>query len=501
MQGLHIELSIALSADKATLWLSWLRARWKHEYIAMNHMTDVYQAFDLGSNIVFDVCCFAGPKGAVCLALSSKSLSSCAPIDRLGLTEHYIEGLPCPRPLSAGITGVSSHEMITLRPDSVGRVRTGVITHIDIDGFFVFRSENAVDELIEWPSIGEVDGEVMPTNMPVVDTELIFLMIRPQKPEYMLERMLYFSVRTRKANLIREIIRRLSPSSQILGRVLLMVWLHDSVLQSVCDDLSGWKDCCRILLDNGASISKEVAVKVSVSNQVYILSRKYVYYQSWKASRAEMFRQFQIAISSQNNTLDKHVLEYWFPLQLTHDGDNYIAPNGESITYDDGQWIFTDFVVVDDPVADDRQFYSSAPLGDRMPTLGDWIRFPDADCEESDRFIVSNVETLLCFSTFRSDKQTLLYAAEEVRRVWAVRGWRFRGASATRGPENVSRWMGEGGRDLHVFIPSDQVPVSRLPAGLVTLVAGLVKRSDTVCKETLRFGKTKHSLTYIYHTG
>ena len=136
-------------------------------------MADVYQAFDLGSNIVFDVCCFAGPKGAVCLALSSKSLSSCSPIDRRGLTEHYIEGLPCPRPLSAGIIGVSSHEMITLRPDSVGRVRTGVITHIDIDGFFVFRSENAVDELIEWPSIGEVDGEVMPTNMPVVDTELI----------------------------------------------------------------------------------------------------------------------------------------------------------------------------------------------------------------------------------------------------------------------------------------------------------------------------------------
>ena len=245
----------------------------------------------------------------------------------------------------------------------------------------------------------------------------------------MLERMLYFSVRTRKANLIREIIRRLSPSSQILGRVLLMVWLHDSVLQSVCDDLSGWTDCCRILLDNGASISKEVAVKVSVSEQVFILSRKYVYYQSWRKSRADIFRQFQFAVSSEDSTLNSKLQEYWFPLQLTHDSDDYIAPNGECIRYADGQWIFLDLDVVDDPVADGRQFYSSAPLGDRMPTLGDWIRFPDADYDESDRFIVSNVETLLCFSTYRYDKQTLLYAAEVVRRVWAVRGWRFRGAS------------------------------------------------------------------------
>ena len=106
------------------------------------------QATDLASNVVFGVCCFAGPKGAVCLALSSKSLSSRSPIDRQGLTEHYIEGLPCPGLLSAGIIGVSSHELITLRPDSDGTVRSGVITHIDIDGFFAFRSEDAAHEFI-----------------------------------------------------------------------------------------------------------------------------------------------------------------------------------------------------------------------------------------------------------------------------------------------------------------------------------------------------------------
>ena len=113
---------------------------------------------------------------------------------RKGLTEHYIKGLLCPGPLAAGIIGISSHELITLRPDAAGTVRSGVITHI-VNGLFALGSEDAAQEFIEWRSIGEVNGEVMPINMPVVDPELVFLMMRHQTPEYIMERMLYFSVR------------------------------------------------------------------------------------------------------------------------------------------------------------------------------------------------------------------------------------------------------------------------------------------------------------------
>ena len=366
------------------------------------------QTTDLVGTVVFEIGCFAGPKGGGCLALSSKLLLSLSPIDGQGLTEHYIEGLPCPGPLAAGIIGISSHEFITLRPDAAGTVRSGVITHI-VDGLFALRSEESAQEFIEWRSIGEVNGEVMPINMQVFDPELVFLMMRLQTPEYIMERMLYFSVRTRKTHLIREIIRRLGPSPQVLGHVLLMVSFHESVLESVCEDLkSGCKDCCLILVDNGAAISREVAVKVRYA----ILSRKYVYYQRWGARRAEIFRQWQIATSTAHckrrpDNLS-NLLDDWFPLQLAHDGDDYIGPDDESITYDDGRWIFTEFDVIDDGVEDGRQFYSSAPLGDRMPTQGDWIRFPDADYEEGERFVVNNVDTLSWFDAFSSEKQTLL---------------------------------------------------------------------------------------------
>ena len=78
-----------------------------------------------------------------------------------------------------------------------------------------------------------------------------------------------------------------------------------------------------------------------------------------------------------------NLLDDWFPLQLAHDGDDYIGPDYESITYDDGRWIFPEF----------------------------------------------GVDTLSCFDTFSSEKQTLLCAAELVRRDWALHGWRFVGPS------------------------------------------------------------------------
>ena len=413
---------------------------------------------DLTSDIVFRIGCLTGPKAAVCLGLSSKLLSSLSPIDSQGLTDQYIEALPCPGPIAAGIIGISSHELITLKPDAAGTCRSGVITHIR-DRLFAFCSEDGDRELIGWQSIGKVDAEAIPICMPRFEPELVFLMMRRETPQHVTERMLYFLVRMHKAYLTCEVVRRLGPSPRVLGRVLLMVWLHDSVLSSVCDDLTHpYTDCCRILLDSGAAIAEEDAVDVHIRATFdgilsqpsrALRSKVNVYFQSWRDSYVNVFRQWYVATTTQIShdhwgAMLDDLLDDWFPLQLTVGDGDYLGANDDHITYDGevSRWIYVGFDVIDNGVEDGRQFYSVA--NSIRPPLGDWLRYPSADYEQGSVLEVSKVDTRSWFDALSSDKQALLYAAEQVKDDWASRGWRFGGTSRSEQLQEILRSYPQG---------------------------------------------------------
>ena len=371
---------------------------------------------NLPSNVVFDIGRFAGPKATVSFALISKVASVLAPTDTSGLLRDYIEGCDCPGPLSAGLIGISEEDVITARtyfPDAAGKIQTGVITHVCGGmGMFAFLTQDGVDGLIEWRDIIEINGEVLPDNIPVFDIERVFMMCRQQTPDHIIERMLFFSIRARQIHLLREILRRCKPSPRVLGCVLLMVWFHESVIESVCKDIeSDCRDCCNVLVYHGASIPVEVAVCESD----LILSRKYIYYQLWRRSApAEMFRQWRVANATLARPIPNDLDRPWFPLQLAHDGDQYRGPNTETIFNHRGQWIFTNHQN-SDFFEDGRQFYSMASSDARIPALGSlWSPFPDNDYEAGYRFLLRNIVTSLWVDALNFDKQKLVHAAKIV---------------------------------------------------------------------------------------
>ena len=119
------------------------------------------------------------------------------------------------------------------------------------------------------------------------------------------------------------------------------------------------------------------------------------------------------------------LLDDWFPLQLADGVGVYRGPDDDYITYDGeiGRWIYVEYDVIDDGVEDGRQFDSVA--NSITPPLGDWLRYPSADYEQGSVLEVSKVDTRSWFDAFSSDKQALLYAAEQAEDDWASRGWRF----------------------------------------------------------------------------
>ena len=316
-------------------------------------------AMDLTGDIVFHIACLTGPKGAVCLALSSRLLASLSPLDCRGLTDEYIEAFPCPGPIAAGIVGISSDDLITLKPDSAGACRSGVITHIQ-DQLFAFYSESGGPEMISWQSIGKVNDEAIPATMPRLEPELVFLMMRWNTRESMTERMLYFLVRRRKVRLTCEVLLRLKPTARLLGRVLLMVWLHNSVLNSVCNDFTyPDTDCCRILVENGATIAEEDAVAVHVrgifggrvsESENFIQCKTNCYFQKWCDGCVHMFRQWDLGNRSPTSHDHREgmvdaFLDDWFPVQLDNVNKTYMVPDKQWITYnrESHEWVYVEF--------------------------------------------------------------------------------------------------------------------------------------------------------------
>ena len=292
--------------------------------------------------------------------------------------------------------------------------------------------------------------------MPRLEPELVFLMMRRNTRQSMVERMLYFLVRRRKVRLICEVLLRLVPRARVLGRVLLMVWLHESLVNSVCDDfIHPNTDCCRILVENGATIAEEDAVSVHVRGivggrdlepQDFLQCKASCYFQQWSHERVHMFRQWYITTSilrSQDHTgrmLDGF-MDDWFPVQLDNVNKAYIGVDERCLAYDRerDEWIYVEFDVITDGVGvdDGQQFYKVA--NGSTPPLGYWLRCPGADFERGSVLEVRKVDTRSCLHVFTSDKHSLLQAAQLVADAWAWRGWRFVGFSQSEHLEEVLR--------------------------------------------------------------
>ena len=76
--------------------------------------------------------------------------------------------------------------------------------------------------------------------------------------------------------------------------------------------------------------------------------------------------------------------------------------------------------------------------------MGDWLRYPSADYEQGSVLEVSKVDTRSWFDALSSDKQALLYAAEQVKDDWASRGWRFGGTSRSEQLQEILRLYPQG---------------------------------------------------------
>ena len=363
----------------------------------------------LSEDIVFDIACYAGPKATVRFALISKVVSDLAPKDSHGISDKYMKEMECPSSLTAGLIGISKEDTITLFPGADGRMLHGAVTHMTRTGDFAFLSEDGSRSLIAWSDIAEINNEVLPLAMPLFDIEFVFLMLRQYTPDHIVERMLFFSIRHRKVHFLREIIRRLKPLPQVLGGALLMIWFHESLLESVSKDIDhDCEDCCKILMDAGAWIPVESAVRVPNT----VLATKYAYYQNWgKIFPALKFRQWRVAVQTLGRPIPIDVFDFWFPLQLAHDGPFYRGPNSEIMQYDANQWIFSELEVVEAVMANGRQFHSIASANVNIPTLGEWSRFPNADYPESYRFMVSIVDISSVLDAFALDKRKLACAA------------------------------------------------------------------------------------------
>jgi hypothetical protein len=379
-------------------------------------------------SVVFRVDCFAGPKAAVCLALSSPSSLLCSPIDGRGLTDDYIKALPCPGPIAAGCPGLSTHDLITLRMDAAGTVRSGFVAQMGPDmEAFVFRCEDGVEERMVSGQgvITSLNGEAVPEDghMPSLDVELVFLMVRQETPEHIVERMLLFSVQVRKPFLTLEIIERLRPSAHLLGRVLMMCFNIRSIVNSACYSLTHeGNDCCQILLDKGASVSQEVAVRVSIAD-------------------------------ADEGTAHSIVLSRYVLRQL-RDGDfSFRSTSGGHIEDNPNTNLWWDYGCVDGPhdidMSDEfdcfplqipaENFHSAFLRCDGLdvfythansstPLEGNWLLDPLAHgLGEGSTVVVSHVDATSLVDAYATATQSLLGVAEEVRQEWVRAGWYFAG--------------------------------------------------------------------------
>ena len=299
------------------------------------------------SDMVIDIGHFLGPKGAVCLALTSKILMKLSPIDQKGITEKYIRSLPCPCAIDAGIVGISVHDRIEL--DEFGEEGNvfGFITHIQED-MFVMRLESGDEKLIGFQSIMAVNNESFPVDMPCLVPELIFLMMRQETPGHILERMLYFLVRHGKSNLVSEMILRMKLTSELLGRVLLMLWLHGVMLDRLCEpSVISSQRCCQMLVDSGATVAEKDGVEVQILCtdgtflQKYIRCKSNVYFQQWSTHYVNAMNDW----SDWNYTASAMLADgrsphAWFPLQFNDNCGLYMGPDKRFFlsARENGEW-------------------------------------------------------------------------------------------------------------------------------------------------------------------
>eukprot|EP00929_Paragymnodinium_shiwhaense_P106439 TRINITY_DN71852_c0_g1_i1.p1 TRINITY_DN71852_c0_g1~~TRINITY_DN71852_c0_g1_i1.p1 ORF type:complete len:496 (+),score=17.54 TRINITY_DN71852_c0_g1_i1:71-1558(+) len=391
-----------------------------------------YQMDTLGACDAFHIACFAGPKATVSLALSSKTLRLISPIDDQGLTAAYIQAFPCPGPIAAGCMGISSQDSITLQPDAFGIVRSGLITHLATGGF-AFRSEEGHDEIIPWEWISEINGEAVPDDLPGLDAELLFLMIRPGTSEHIVERMLYFSGWAGKTCLACEVIRRLTPSVHLLGNVLLMAFFNVSIREYVCKDLAHrYSNFLQMLVDKGAVVSEEVAVQACIAHpdddpdrERHIVFTKRLHHclilsSTESTADVDSFRAWRLAIDEFKGEFP--VLDSWCPLQLSS-GDDFLGPDEwlEHSAEAPEEWIFGD------DEGFERSFYS--PISSSSPPMGQWLPYLDYCYREGTTFTLGHVHATRLVDALGRRKQVVLNVAERVRQTWTSQGWQFRGAS------------------------------------------------------------------------
>ena len=350
-----------------------------------------WQFDNLPAEIMFRIGCFAGPTATVRLALSSQTLYSPSPVDGRGLTDDYIRACTCP------------------------------------------------DPCIGWDPWTD---QVVPIDMPVIDAENFFLLMREETPEYLIERMLYFAVRARKHRLTLEIIGRLCPSTHLLGHVFTMILSTPACfVESVLECLqTGDRHCCQILLDMGATLPEEVAVNVSAKDvdldvdKNIILGKHWLYGQwvlddldfpvlddldlprrilAWLEFGADPYRHvFEMPFGEAYNGPDEGIRQ-----AEEEEDEGFGVPEARWIYYDDGGYLSNSR----------SQFYSSA--NSSTPPLGSWSLLPDSDYTGGSTFAVSRVDTASLTRALAVYERNLERAAEVVRQRWTTRGWRFSGAS------------------------------------------------------------------------
>lgn len=348
--------------------------------------------------LILQIDCFAGPKAAIYFSWSSRYLCSQSPLDRQGLTTDYILAVPCPSP------------------------------------------NDGIQERILWDALDDEDA----IQMPSLDAEIVFLMLRPSTPRHVVERMLFFSVRAGRPCIVLEIIQRLYPLAHTMGRVLMMVLLDiPTFVDTVCNGLNnGGNVCCQILLHRGAAVSQEDAVFIRYSERSYhrqiVVSRRFCYRDPGGADdRHWVYQLPPFWGASQPKCFDIawnrwHQESYGpdvFPIHTSHihgayrGYDDFIDRRDGVDGAEDAQWVWFD------DGGFETEFYSS--MSSPTPPQGSWTRLPDAARPEGSTCIVSCIDTATLADAYAAVEGSLLSAAETERSEWLKRGWDFRTSSRT----------------------------------------------------------------------
>eukprot|EP00747_Dinoflagellata_sp_TGD_P171297 gnl/TRDRNA2_/TRDRNA2_205040_c0_seq1.p1 gnl/TRDRNA2_/TRDRNA2_205040_c0~~gnl/TRDRNA2_/TRDRNA2_205040_c0_seq1.p1 ORF type:complete len:358 (-),score=31.04 gnl/TRDRNA2_/TRDRNA2_205040_c0_seq1:7-936(-) len=296
--------------------------------------------------------------------------------------------------------------------------------------------------------------------MPPLDAELVFLMIRHEAPECVIERMLWFSAHAGKHHLLLEIIRRLKPSKYILGRV----FMH--ALSSLSAYNLGDGDCLQVLLDSGAAMSPEDAVKCALWSrsggyQSFLLGRPCVFHHNFHYLEDSMGvsivwdwgRTMRLRWGPFEDPQDS-LLELWveeankFPLQWPSKTRLYWGPDGERIEQVNSAgdspsicWAFRD------GPEDDLQCFAFSNADTHTPPQGDWLLATDAEIggvNNVRRLVVSHVDNsdlIAAYSNLKYFLSQVVAEAEWFRREWTNQGWHFADATRPEQLKEVARWM------------------------------------------------------------